>query len=243
MAKTPEYYESVSIVSPVAFPMFWQHLTELSAPDLGQGEGKPDYDATFEMRPDHPVLTSALRISLEVLRENFPEIVTASAEAIQDASHAALVGAMASLKQKHRIHFPFQTGAEVNAKREKKGKSRYSDLGDDVVLFSTKAGKNKDKTPRQPILGTVASGKPVVFVPPGGVAMNADKFYNGAEAYFKVQFAAGAANGNMYVKAYLNKVVLNGKGSPRSGGASIEEFGQFMGKVTNEAVVDGGLGL
>ena len=242
MAKTPEYYDSVTIVSPIAYPMIWQHLVEMSAPQLEQGEGKPDYDATFGMRSDDPVFTTILRISLEVLREKFPEIVTASAEQIKAASHASMLGAVGSLKQKHRINFPFQTGAECHAQRAKKGKPPYTWLADDTILFSTKAGKNKDKTPRQPVLGTVSSGKPVVFVPPGGVAMNADKFYHGAEAYFKVQFAAGEV-ANYYVKAYLNKVVLNGKGTPTPGGASVDEFSQYLGKITNEAVVDGGLGL
>lgn len=250
--KTKEQYDAVRLTTPAPQRMVFQNLVEPKAPPLKHGKAKPQFSATFLINPEDPIFSgegkSIQRLCLSVVKEEFNPVYTAVLARLKAANAEREKAELPAIKitpplvldllRKEGVTLPFDRGEDINAEREKSGKSAYEWAAGKIMF---KASSNADKDDGgsykyQPRLGSTESGKGVLF-DRDGLAMHGSKFYNGAEAFFVVQFAGFLVDGKRYVKAYLEKVFVTGKGE-KLGNGGADEFDQYLGKTTNENPVD-----
>ena len=231
--KTKEQYDAVTLTSEKPQRMVFCNLAEPKAPPLKHGKAKPQYSATFLLDPIDPVYSgegkSIVRIALAVAKEEFPQLY---ADAIKNAkanSRANLTGVLSELVALG-VNVPFLSGGTANEDRVREGKSPY-EWAPGKILFKASSGEDY-----QPKLGSTESGKGVLF-DRDDLKMHASKFYAGADAFFKVQFAGFLVDGKRYVKAYLQQVFVTGTGE-RLGNAGAETFDKYLGHVSNTNPVD-----
>lgn len=231
--KTREEYDAVTLTSEKPQRMVFQNLVEPKAPPLKHGKAKPQYSATFLIDPADPMFAgegkSIAKLSLVVAKAEFPPVYADAVKAAKEHDRANLMGVLSELVALN-IKFPFVTGNTANEERRAEGKSEY-DWAPGKVLFKASAGEDY-----QPKLGSTESGKGVLY-DKHDLANHAGKFYAGAEAFFKVQFAGFLVDGKRYVKAYLQQVFVTGRGE-RMGNGGAETFDKYIGHVRDVNPVD-----
>ncbi len=224
--KTPEQYAALTLTSQEPRVMAFPNLVVAKAPPLRFGRAKPQFSVTFLLDAEgDPIFAAVMRLSLGIVKSEFPVIY---ADAVKEYKAAptgnpatGLVGLLVPY-----IKFPFVSGEDANEARRQEEKNEYP-WAPGKILFKASSGEA-----RQPALGSVETGKGVRF-DPAAIAMNAGKFFHGAEAFFEVLFASYLVDSKRYVKAYLQKVYITGKGSRLGGDAGSETFDKYVGGVSN----------
>jgi hypothetical protein len=239
--KTPEQYEAVSLDADKPQRAVFLNVVEPKAPPLKQGQAKPVYSATFLIDPAAPLFIgkdkSITQRCLTIAKEEFPGLFAEAITAAKANGGATVLGVLKHLKAAG-VSFPFDRGDEINAERARDGKKPY-DWAPGKIMFRASKPTHKangDEIP-PPALGSVESGKGVLYNRATDLALNGAKFYHGAEVFFSVQFAGFSIDGKRHIKAYLNKVFVTGKGE-RLGGGGAETFNSFLGNVTNTNPTD-----
>ena len=241
--KSKEYYEARELVFPKAQRMIFCNVVEPKAPPSKHGKTKERFSATFLLDPADPLFSgegkSIQRLSLMMAKEHFPQVYQDALAAAQAAGGATVAGVIAELK-KAGIGFPFDSVAEINEERRKNGDSSYPGEPEQIHFRASSTVAEGDRYKYRPRLGSVETGRGVLFGK-DEIAMHADKFYPGAEAFAVVSFAGFLVDGKRTVKAYLNQVFVTGRGERLGGNGGADRFDQFLGKdtVVNPITGDG----
>lgn len=229
--KTPEQYAALTLTASEPRRMVFANLIEAKAPPLRAGKAKPQFSATFLLDPTGDrIFDNAQRIALNVVKEEFPAVYADAVKAYKAAPTGDPLSGLCDLLQE-QVKFPFITGDAANDERRRENKSEY-EWAPGKILFKAASGEDQ-----QPALGSVETGKGVRYEGPA-LAMNAGKFFPGAEAFFEVLFAGYLVDGKRYVKAYLQKVFVTGKGTRLGGHGGAEAFDKYVGHVSADNPLD-----
>ena len=90
-----------------------------------------------------------------------------------------------------------------------------------------------------PRLGALENGRIVMFDTADKRALNAHRFFQGAEAYFEVTLAVYDTGSGVGTTAYLNDVLVNGQGTAFGSGPTMaEKFNKVHGSVSTVDPID-----
>ena len=205
----------------------------------GNLTGKRAYSADFMMDPADPDLEPLRKLTCSLINSVFPDKVATAKQLVANSgvklSYASLLVALSTIGIGH----PFEDGTVRADAEAEKGKPREEQRGK-IIFKAQKPEMKKDGVTKlqPPRLGALENGRIVQFDTADKRALNAHKFFQGAEAYFEVTLATYTGFGGG-VTAYLNDVLVNGKGEAFGSGPSMtEKFNKVHGSVSTVNPID-----
>lgn len=205
--------------------------------------GKRAYQVDFLMDPADPDLEPLRKLTCSLINSAFPDKVATAknlAKASGGLTYASLLTALSTIGVGH----PFADGTIKADAAAEKGKPREEQRGK-IIFKAQKPEMKKDGVTKlqPPRLGALENGRIVQFDTADKRALNAHKFFQGAEAYFEVTLATYTGFGGG-VTAYLNDVLVNGKGEAFGSGPSMtEKFNKVHGSVSTVNPIDDEISL
>ena len=221
--------------------LLYPHLVEPADKRDADGAltGKRSYQADFMMDPADPDLEPLRKLTCSLINSVFPDKVATAKQLVASSgaklSYASLLGSLSTLGVGH----PFVDGTARADRAAEKDKPREEQRGK-VIFKAQKPEMKKDGVTKlqPPRLGALENGRIVQFDTADKRALNAHRFFQGAEAYFEVTLATYTGFGGG-VTAYLNDVLVNGVGTAFGSGPSMtEKFNKVHGAVSTVNPLD-----
>lgn len=171
----------------------------------GKESGTPKFTASFILDADHPDLAAMKSLAAKVAKAKWPG------------------------RDFKELKFPFTSGDKLADKRKAQGKEDGEFQRGKVVI--------KAKSKYEPRLAAIIPGRGVVDFEGDGRKANEKLFFFGAECLAQFNFSAydGAGDNPDGVTAYLNLVLVTGKGKKLSGGgvSAAEAFKGYVGTASD----------
>jgi len=220
-----------------AVPMVNPNLAEPRAfkDENGKEKGEPKHGAQFLFDPQSIELVEMKKLMTEVARAKWGTAYqfdpkSSQLRAVKTSAEGKKVWDLGIEPVRLPLHLGEILADKRKAKRQKNNRPEDEQgkiLRGKVVLKTTSIYRPK--------LGFLANGGLTELESDDSVKVNASKFYNGAEALAVFNFKAVGMDGKQYVTAYLQSVVVNGKGKRIAGGQSLaDQFKGYVGKPSME---------
>ena len=221
--------------------LLYPHLIEPADKKDRDGNltGKRSYQVDFMMDQADPDLEPLRKLTCSLINSAFPDKVATAKNLVKASgvglTYHTLLNALSTVGVGH----PFVSGTDRADTAQANGKPHEEQRGK-VIFKAQKPEMKKDGVSKlqPPRLGALENGRIVMYDAPDKRALNAHKFFQGAEAYFEVTLATYTGFGGG-VTAYLNDVLVNGKGEAFGSGPSMtEKFTKVHGSVSTVNPVD-----
>lgn len=194
-------------------PMVFPHLIEpVAFKEDGKDKGEPKFSASFVYDPTSADLTAAKAVMKAVALKKWPEV---------------------SMKE---VTFPVKSGTKLADTRKAKRAAQKKDGADDIGDFIRGKAVIKASSKFAVKLGGIENGRIADYDDPDVIKAKAPKFYQGAETLAEFTFRASEVKGEKFIVAYLNQVMVTGKGTKVGGGgrSRAETFSKYKGAASAE---------